>query len=340
MEELNYALVEDKRPPIYTAMKYWGKKPHNIWREYISNYTSENGLYLDPFAGSAISVFEAVKANKKAIAFDLNPLTSFIIEVMSAPFDKTKFKAEVNKILSTIEQDEVYKKYFFTKSRKHNDLEEVVCFKWNSGQLYELGVEEKKKPKKKKTDRYLSKPNETDIIKGNSMAEIEIPFWYPNELFPQSPSFSANFLQCIGGNNFSNLWTRRNLYVLSKIFDEILKQEDENLKKQLLFGFIQTLHLCTKMSVPRREAANRDYSTSWGRSAYICAARKMEMNALMVFRGNCFGKQSVESCLSDVVKYLGKLPKITNVSYSNKQKNKLSGFDIKYGTIDINTILD
>lgn len=341
MEELNYALVESVRPPIYTAMKYWGKKPHNIWREYIANYTSENGLYLDPFAGSAISVFEAVKANKKAIAFDLNPLTSFIIEVMSAPFDTNKFKITVNKILSTVENDEVYKKYFFTKSRKNDNLEEVICFKWDNGQIYELGIEENKKDNsKKRPNRYLSKPTETDIEGSKAMEKIEIPFWYPNESFPQSPSFSANFLQCIGGNNFSNLWTRRNLYVLSKIFDEILKCEDDNLKKQLLFGFIQTLHLCTKMSVPRRKAANRDFSTSWGRSAYICAARKMEMNALMVFRGSCFGKQSVESCLSTVVHYLGKLPKITNVSYSNKQKNKLSGFDIKYGIIDINTILD
>ena len=341
MEELNYALVEDVRPPIYTAMKYWGKKPHNIWREYIANYTSENGLYLDPFAGSAISVFEAIKANKKSIAFDLNPLTSFVIEVMSAPFDKNKFKAAVNQILITIENDAVYKKYFFTESRNNSNLEEVVCYKWNNGKLYQVGIEESKQTNsKKKPNRYLATPNETDIEKGNLMNDIELPFWYPNELFPQSPSFSANFLQCIGGNNFSNLWTRRNLYVLSKIFNEILKISGENLKKQLLFGFIQTLHLCTKMSVPRREAANRNFSTSWGRSAYICAARKMEMNALVVFRGSCFGKQSVESCLSSVVGYLGKLPKITNVSYSNKQKNKLSGFDIKYGTIDINTILD
>ena len=340
MEELNYALVEDKRPPIYTAMKYWGKKPHNIWRTYIENYTPENGLYLDPFAGSAISVFEAVKAGKTAIAFDLNPLTSFIIEVFSVPFDKSKFKIEANKILSKIESDEIYKKYFFTQSRSHDYLEEVVCFKWDSGHLYEIGIEEKRKRQKKKPNRYLARPNEIDIEKGNLMNDIEIPFWFPNNSFPQSPSFSANFLQCLGGNSFSKLWTRRNLYVLSKIFDEILKCTDIDLKKQLLFGFIQTLHLCTKMSVPRREAANRDFSTSWGRSAYICSARKMEMNALMVFRGSCFGKQSVESCLSSIPAYLGKLPKIVNVGYSNKQKNKLSGFDIKYGIVDINTILD
>lgn len=341
MEDINYALVEDIRPPIYTAMKYWGKKPHNIWRKYIENYTTENGLYLDPFAGSAISAFEAVKAKKKAIAFDLNPLTSFVIEVLSTPFDKNKFKSEVNKILSAIESDEIYKQYFSSQSR-HNGLQEnVVCFKWDSGQMYEIGIEEYGNPTVKKTlKRYIVEPNETDIEKGNSMNNIEIPFWFPNNSFPQSPSFSANFIQNIGGNNFSNLWTRRNLYVISKIFDEILKCDDDNLKKQLLFGFIQTLHLCTKMSVPRRKAANRDFSTSWGRSAYICAARRMEMNALMVFKGSCLGKQSVESCLTSVFAYLGKIPKIVNVSYSNKQKKKLSGFDIKYGIVDINTILD
>jgi adenine-specific DNA methylase len=80
-KDIDHALVEAKRPPIYTAMKYWGKKPHNIWAEYIKQYTPENGTYLDPFAGSAISAFEAVRAGRKAIAFDLNPLTSFVIEV-------------------------------------------------------------------------------------------------------------------------------------------------------------------------------------------------------------------------------------------------------------------
>ena len=94
------------------------------------------------------------------------------------------------------------------------------------------------------------------------------------------------------------------------------------------------------MSVPRREKANRSFSTSWGRSAYLCANRQMEMNPLLVFKSSCLGKQSVESCLSDITKYLGKRPKILEASYSNRNKNKNSGFDIKYGSIDINTILD
>lgn len=349
-EEINFALVEEIRPPIYTAMKYWGKKPHNIWRKYIEEYTPENGIYLDPFAGSAMSAFESVKANRKVIAFDLNPLTSFLIEVLSSEYNDKKFKNAVNHISQIIEADFNYNKYFKTKSRISDGNSVVQNFKWVDNRIYELGIEsngnekdaylESGNKKSKKSERYTANPNADDEQKSKEMSEIEIPFWYPDKAFHLSPSFSVSFIKNIGGNNFKYLWTRRNLYILSKIFDEILKTEDENLKNQLLFGFIQSLHLCTKMSVPRREDANRSFSTSWGRSAYICSSRKMEMNPLSVFRSSCLGKQSVESCLKNVISYLGKRPKILNVGYNDKQKNRQSGFDIKYGIVDINTIMD
>ena len=73
---LNYALVEDSRPPMYKAMKYWGKKPHNIWQEFIECYCPENGVVLDPFVGSGVAAFESVVKNRKAIAFDINPMSA------------------------------------------------------------------------------------------------------------------------------------------------------------------------------------------------------------------------------------------------------------------------
>lgn len=348
MNDIDFALVEGKRPPIYTAMKYWGKKPHNIWREYIENYTPEDGVYLDPFSGSAISCFEALKANRKAIAFDLNPLTSFIIEAYSSKFEVEKFKVEVAKIIDKIKKDKTFLKYYSTNSRKTKGLAIVQSFKWQDNELYELGVnytdseildETNGQPGNRKF-RYIAEPNEKDQKLAKDQSKIKINTWFPDEPFVNSPSFSANFISCIGGNNFSNLWTKRNLYVLSKIFDLIKKVNDKDLQIQLLFGFIQTLHLTTKMSVPRREGANRPFSTSWGRSAYICASRKMEMNPIFVFEGSCLGKQSVESCLSGLEEYLGKIPKTLKVSESLKSKNRLTGFDLKYGAVDINTITD
>lgn len=348
MADINFALVEDTRPPIYTAMKYWGKKPHNIWREYIQNYTPENGIFLDPFSGSAISAFEAVKANRKTIAFDLNPLTSFIIEVFSTKFNKKEFEKEVKKIVDEVQKDDTYLKFYSTISRKTGANTIAQSFKWEDGKLYELGVnytdqeilEETNGKASTRKFRYVAEPNESDQKLANEQSKIKINNWFPDEPFINSPSFNANFIRAVGGNNFSNLWTRRNLYVLSKIFDIIKKNKNENLKTQLLFGFIQSLHLTTKMSVPRRESANRPFSTSWGRSAYICANRQMEMNPLLVFEGSCLGKQSVESCLKDVEKYIGKIPKALKVSESLKNKDKLSGFDLKYGVVDINTITD
>lgn len=339
MKDINFALVEETRPPIYTAMKYWGKKPHNIWREYIKNYTPEDGLFLDPFAGSAISAFEAVKAGRKAIAFDLNPLTSFLIEVFCSEFDKEKFTSEVNAIVDDIKNDNVYRKYFHTTCRKCGNISAIAqSFKWDKNELYEIGIE-CPKCKNNKKSRYLEKPTNEEIIIAKEFHKIDIKTWYPDDEFYNSPSFSANFIECIGGNRFADLWTKRNLYVISKIFDKILDVKNIAIQKQLLLGFIKTIHLCTKMSVPRRENADRGFSTSWGRSAYICAARQMEMNPLLVFYGSCFGKQSVESSLIDIKNYLGKIPKILYVDKSNKS-SKTKNFDIKYGIIDINTITD
>jgi 16S rRNA G966 N2-methylase RsmD len=336
-KDINFSLVEETRPPIYTAMKYWGKKPHNIWRKYIDTYTPKNGLYLDPFAGSAMSAFEAVKVGKKAIAFDLNPMTSFIIEVFATKFDKDKFTNEVKNIVNDVEADKIYNEYFSTECRHCHSKEAITQhYKWDKNNIYEIGIICNKCGQGKK---YLAKPNSDDIKKAEAMDKIKINDWYPNKTFYNSPSFNPSLIKNIGGNNFSNLWTKRNLYILSQIFNKISNIEEKDLKKQLLFAFTQAIHLCTKMSVPRREGAKRPFSTSWGRSAYICSSRQMEMNPLFVFISSSFGKQSVESSLSNVQEYLGKIPKILYVDESNRSI-RTKNFDIKYGIIDINIIQD
>lgn len=331
MEDINFALVEEIRPPVYKAMKYWGKKPHNIWREYIKTYTPKDGLYLDPFAGSAISAFEAVKAGRKAVAFDLNPLTSFIIETYCNKFDEQNFKNRVYDIINTIDKDKTYLEYFSTKCKTCKKDSIVQNFKWDGNKIYELGVQ------CLNCTLHTQEPTSSDIKRSKEMDNINIPYWYPKNLFHDSPSFSANFISCVGGKYFYNLWTKRNLYVISRMFDEIKKTKKSDLRSSLLLGFIKTLHLCTKMCVPRRSGANRPFSTSWGRSAYICASRQMEMNPLLLFKGSCIGRQSVKSALQSFKSYIGKEPKIFHVDKSNRSSQTKS-FDIKYGIVNINTI--
>jgi DNA modification methylase len=335
MEDINYALVEETRPEIYAAMKYWGKKPHNIWREYIRNYTPEAGLFLDPFSGSAVSAFEAVKAGRKAIAFDLNPMTAFIIDVFTSKYNPYNFRIACSEIISAVTSDLIYKQNFYVKCDKCEKLAKVVAYKWDCGKVYELAIQcdhEK--------IRYTKKPTASDNIEFNSMQDIAITNWIPDDEFRNTSSFDANFIKNIGGKKFVNLWTNRNLYILSLIFDMIQNNTDVDVKKQLMFSFVQTLHLTTKMCVPRNPDANRDFSTSWGRSAYLAPVRQMEMNPLHVFSGSCFGKQSTDSCLKNLHTYLGKDEiKTLYVSKANKSNNS-KNYDIKYGIIDIATITD
>ena len=272
-----------------------------------------------------------------------------MIEVLSSDFDKNIFEKAVKDIINSVHNDSIYQKYFFTNCRKCNSKNAMVQhYKWENNKLYELGIACNCKNNDRKLERYqelnkikkeIAKPNENEQKIASELKKIKVTSWYPDKQFHRSESFSNSFKVGIGGSNFSDVWTKRNLYVLSKIFNLILNYKNEELKKQLLYGFIQTVHLCTKMSVPRGERGNRPFSTSWGRSAYICSSRQMEMNPLFVFEGSCFGKQSVESSLSMVEKYLGKKPKLLYVDERNKSYRS-KNFDIKYGIIDINTITD
>lgn len=333
-EDINFALVEETRPEAYTAMKYWGKKPHNIWRTYIENYTPEDGIYFDPFAGSAISAFEAVKAGRKAIAFDLNPMTSFFIEVFSSKYDSNSFRKVADEIELLVLSDEVYKQHYEVECEAcRKPAAKIVNYKWNNNRVYELAIQCNNHVGSN-GHRYVRAPNEAEQLQAQSQKSITIGNWIPEDEFRGTNSFSSSFISCIGGKKFINLWTKRNLYILSKIFNYIESMGDENLKIQALYSFVQTLHLTTKMCVPRNPGANRAFSTSWGRSAYLCAARQMEMNPLHVFIGSCFGKQSTDSSLKSLKAYLGKNEiKSLRVDRSNRS-NRSTSFDIKYGAID------
>jgi DNA modification methylase len=339
-KDIDYALVEETRPEAYTAMKYWGKKPHNIWKTYIETYTPNSGLFLDPFAGSAISAFEAVKAGRKAIAFDLNPMTTFFIEVFTSKYNREEFKQLTNTIIEFVENDPVYISQYRTKCERCGDDNAVIVnYKWESDSIYEVAIQ-CNNHEGRNGYRYVRTPSKDEIKGALSQKNINIDTWIPTDEFRDSISFSGSLIAGLGGNKFSDLWTRRNLYLLSKVFDKIKDIENSNLRLQALFSFAQTIHLTTKMCVPRNPGANRAFSTSWGRSAYLAANRQMEMNPLHVFKGSCFGKQSTDSALRSFKQYIGKTDiKTLYVSRANRS-NRSTNFDIKYGIIDALTLSD
>lgn len=322
--DINYALVEGTRPPIYKAMKYWGKKPHNIWSTYIERYCPTDGLVLDPFVGSGIAAFEAAKLGRKCAAFDLNPLSGFFIESLATPLKEEAFLAEYEKIVAKIEVDAVYKKHFLTTYDSKPAV--VYNYRWLWGDLSEVVL------KTSDGEQARIPARDTDKVKIAAMKEIGIPYWYPKDNFPNTPSITHKFIKDLGGDSFADLWTRRNLYLLAQMFDEILKVKDTSVQLHLASGFIQTLHLTFRMVYPRSTESNRDFSGSWGRADYMIRRKQMEQNPLIVFQRSCIGKQGVLNALKDAKSQFPKGISVSDITTTRRLRKRSL---INFGTVDV-----
>jgi 16S rRNA G966 N2-methylase RsmD len=322
--DINYALVEGVRPAIYKAMKYWGKKPHNIWSTYIERYCPKNGTVLDPFVGSGIAAFEAAKLGRQCVAFDLNPLSAFFIEVLSSPLNGTAFRRHYERIAAKVAADPIYRKHFLCKYKREDAV--VYNYRWLADRPSEVvlmtssGV----------PARIPARP--IDKAKAKALSSIAIPHWYPKDKFPKTPSITHKFIRDLGGDSFKDLWTRRNLYLLSLIFHEITNVADRNVRLQLLSGFVQTLHLTCRMVYPRSEDSNRDFSGSWGRADYMIRRKSMEQNPLIVFQRSCTGKQGVLAALKNAKEHFPKGVAIADITATKCIRKRAL---INYGIVDV-----
>lgn len=309
---------------MYKAMKYWGKKPHNIWNRYIERYCPPEGVVLDPFVGSGIAAFEAARLNRRCVAFDLNPLSSFFIDVLSSPFDESAFVKAFNRIIKNVEGDRIYRRHYLRKLKKQYAT--VFNYRWYAGKLVRVAF------KTKAGKQRLISPEPQDREKATEIASIKTPFWCPDDRFPKTPSITHKFIKDLGGDHFTDLWTRRNLYLLSRIFREISKEKNKSVRLQLLSAFIQTLHLTCRMVYPRSTKSNRDFSGSWGRADYMIRRKSMEQNPAVVFRRSCVGKQGIIAAMKDVKHSFPEGIKVADISKARKLRKTAL---VNYGAVDV-----
>lgn len=71
-------VVSDTNTPLYDMVRFWGRKPHNLVSEYVRHYTDEGDVVFDPFSGSGVTALEALRAGRRGVYNDLNPVFRFI----------------------------------------------------------------------------------------------------------------------------------------------------------------------------------------------------------------------------------------------------------------------
>ena len=108
---LKAPIIAEGHSALYKMHRYFARRPHNVFRTLIKNFSNSGQIILDPFCGGGVTIVEGLRTKRKMIGIDINPTATFItrMEVKGVPIEelnkrKNKIeKAIAKKILSLYE---------------------------------------------------------------------------------------------------------------------------------------------------------------------------------------------------------------------------------------------
>jgi len=290
---IDHAISAKPHTHMYLMHKFWARKPHNVVAEYIKRYSRKGEVVLDPFVGSGVTAIEALKLGRKAVAIDLDPISSFITRMTLIPVDLSKFKNAFEKIKTKVESE--IQKLYQTECPKCGHEATVLATIWlrENNQPIELRLfcsSCNKRRKKKLTPSDMEKI--TDIDK------MEILHWYPKDelRYPSGEEFQEG--THIGIDKVSDLFTKRNLIALSIVYHEVESIEDAKVRDLMKLAFTSMVHLASKLCPiakpsPRSHWSKFSATSFWAQHRYWIPPRFMESNVWMLFESSVLGRQGV-----------------------------------------------
>jgi len=289
IDHINYAISAKRHTPMYLMHKYWARKPHNVVGEYIKHYSKENELVLDPFCGSGVTLIEAMRHKRKAIAVDLDPVGTFITKMTVTPIDIDEFRKSFQAIKERIEID-VQRLYLtICPNCKKETPFHYIVFEDETPQKIHLTCHNCKQV----LDKSFSKDDEK---KFEEIEEMEIPYWYPTNKLVWNSRVNVH-----KGMKVSDLFSKRNLIALSIILHEIENIEDESIRNLMKFTFSSALPQASKLLVYTEGSG-----PSWKVRGYWIPNKRWEMNAWRFFENRYHailrGKKESNANISDFFK--------------------------------------
>ena len=258
-----------KSGTVFNMHSYWTKQPIDPIKFFIEKNTNVGDVVYDPFSGTGMTGVASILTNRRCILNDLSCVSTHIAKGYCTNFKAQKNAFELldlkNKILNPL------KKYYSTTCTSC-DKEACIRFGvvseiWQSkdGSIEEdrgdmmLKYESSKFTKGfifkefrlikicykcscSKEKRYKT-PDKADLLLWST--EDYKKFFYPKDnFFGQEPK--RNYKK--GIRQVYQLYSPKNLTVLSQIFDSINKIADKNTKQLFLFVFTSILFNSSLMS--------------------------------------------------------------------------------------------
>ena len=92
----------------YGVHPYFTRRPANVLRAYIKQFTQPGDTVLDPFGGSGVTAIEAMLLNRHGIQNDINPLANFIAsQIADTAYEDTRYIREAFSDLQTLCKQDV-----------------------------------------------------------------------------------------------------------------------------------------------------------------------------------------------------------------------------------------
>jgi hypothetical protein len=193
--------------------KYWARKPRNVVSACIQRYSKPGEIVLDPFGGSGITAIEAIKAGRKAVSIDLNPMSAFLIENTISR-------------LGAEEIEEAFRTIECKIKDKINALYETKCPQCGKQAVVLAAVcdRDTATPLELRSlcpqcNKYAAKPKSTDLDLLARIGKLR-PKRHPNRKL----AYNGNaFIKREGKETIVDLFSKRNFYALLMLFDEVKK---------------------------------------------------------------------------------------------------------------------
>jgi adenine-specific DNA methylase len=266
-------------------------------------------IVLDPFGGSGVTAMEAIKAGRKAISLDLNPMSAFLIESTLSQVDAREIEGEFRAIETRLKS--VINDLYQTKCPKCGQTALVLATIWDREEDVALEL----RCLCRTCNKCAVAPKRKDVDLLRRIGKLK-PKWYPrNEL-----ACNGNkFMKREGKEVIADLFTKRNLYALSVIFSEIRKIENKKLRGVFEFAFTSMVHLASKMCPVAKAGGKGHWSalsatSFWAIQSFWTPPRYMESNVWMLFESAVFGKQGLLRGKADVVECVTSCKRAKNLA--------------------------
>lgn len=274
---IEFAIPPDGNSAIYQWQKYWGRKPHNVVREFIENYCPPNGVVLDPFVGSGITAIEALRAGRRALVCDLNPMSADIINATINPLnldDFTKLALKARELT----RDKVQALYSH-KCKHCEGKVQILATSVNVISNNKVEPIELRYNCKCRDGLIREKIDESSYYNRFERQLDNEGIWWPDTKLEYANGEPFNKREKY--QFYRDLFTPRNLLALAYIWDVIENRDWKSSEKRILQTLFRSfVHLCSRVSGDRRV---RPLSAGWTQHSFWFAKNPVEINVWGAF---------------------------------------------------------